>query len=177
MNEGHNSLIKAMSDRCKNITLPLLSGRVNLKRELGVGMRGANTRWSAIRPHAKAILEESFTCSDVVPGILADDKRFEPPCPVPSALPGSVVAQQYPRLVPGKLAKHVLEWCSAKTLQLHRLYPDIDATNGLLFGKYPRQLRSGDTLHIIVDKAHSLASLMALDVQPDDDDGPSAIQI
>ena len=40
-NEGHNSLIKAICNRCRNIGLPLLSARCNMKKELGVGMRGA----------------------------------------------------------------------------------------------------------------------------------------
>ena len=49
INESHNSLIKGISARCRRIGLPLLSGRCNVKRELGTGTRGAVSRWSKVR--------------------------------------------------------------------------------------------------------------------------------
>jgi hypothetical protein len=56
VNEGHNSLLKSTCDRNSNIGLPLLSSRVNCKKELGVGVRGASTKWTRQRPQALAVL-------------------------------------------------------------------------------------------------------------------------
>lgn len=50
LNEGQNSLLKAMTTNCRRIGLPLLSSRANIKRELGVGSRGAVQKWSLLRP-------------------------------------------------------------------------------------------------------------------------------
>ncbi len=64
INEGHNSLIKAIAQRCRNIGLPLLSARANCKKELKVGVRGAPQKWSAVKRDALAMvqarLNESF---------------------------------------------------------------------------------------------------------------------
>ena len=49
LNESHNSLIKSIATTCRRIGLPLLSARCNVKRELGVGSRGASQRWSLLR--------------------------------------------------------------------------------------------------------------------------------
>jgi hypothetical protein len=59
-NEGHNSLIKTIADRCRHISLGLLSVRANVKRELNVGTRGAHSRWSRLRDHAERMLEDSM---------------------------------------------------------------------------------------------------------------------
>lgn len=58
-NEGHTSLIKGQCQRTRNIGLPLLSARCNIKRELGIGTRGACTRWSQVRDSAAQILQNA----------------------------------------------------------------------------------------------------------------------
>ncbi len=58
INEGHNSLIKAISNRCKNIGLPLLSARANAKKELKVGVRGAPAKWSLVKHSALSMVED-----------------------------------------------------------------------------------------------------------------------
>ena len=68
VNEGHNSLIKAMANRCPRIGLPLLSARVNVKKELGLGSRGASKRWSSIRPALQRVLESSMHADHEVGG-------------------------------------------------------------------------------------------------------------
>ena len=54
--EGMNSLIRAVTDKCRNIGLPLLSARCVLKRALGVGARGAITKWSAMLPSISVVM-------------------------------------------------------------------------------------------------------------------------
>ena len=58
INEGHNSLIKAISGRCKNIGLPLLSARANTKKELRVGVRGAPVKWSNVKKSALVMVQD-----------------------------------------------------------------------------------------------------------------------
>ena len=45
-NEGANSLIRCITDRAKNIGLPLLCARTCIKKALGLGARGAPSQWS-----------------------------------------------------------------------------------------------------------------------------------
>lgn len=56
-NEGHNSLIKSINNRCRNIGLPLLSARSNAKKELGVGVRGAPQKWRQVKLDALAMIQ------------------------------------------------------------------------------------------------------------------------
>lgn len=58
INEGHNSLIKAIAQRCRNIGLPLLSSRANCKKELKVGVRGAPLKWSGVKHGALAMVQD-----------------------------------------------------------------------------------------------------------------------
>eukprot|EP00973_Karenia_brevis_P094446 12422532-Karenia_brevis.AAC.1 len=51
-NEQFNSLISSMCNRCRNLTLPLLSSRVCLKKRLGVGGCNSSSRWSNVRDAA-----------------------------------------------------------------------------------------------------------------------------
>lgn len=60
INEGHNSLIKAISNRCRNIGLPLLSARANVKKELRVGIRGAPQKWSQVKQNALSVVQVRF---------------------------------------------------------------------------------------------------------------------
>lgn len=59
INEGHNSLIKSIVNRCRNIGLPLLSARANCKKELRVGVRGAPTKWSHVKRDALCMVQDT----------------------------------------------------------------------------------------------------------------------
>ena len=59
INEGHNSLIKSIAQRCRNIGLPLLSARANTKKELRVGVRGAPSKWSQVKKGALQMVQDS----------------------------------------------------------------------------------------------------------------------
>eukprot|EP00959_Pyramimonas_sp_CCMP1952_P276490 5779895-Pyramimonas_sp.AAC.1 len=50
--EGTDSLIKRIATQCPNIGLPPLSSRVQIKKALGLGARGASSRWSQMRERA-----------------------------------------------------------------------------------------------------------------------------
>ena len=55
--EGMNSLIRSINERCKNIGLPLLSARCVMKRALGVGARGACSKWTSLLPRVSHVME------------------------------------------------------------------------------------------------------------------------
>ncbi len=59
-NEGYNRLVKCIADRAPNIKLSLLDARANIKKRLGVGSRGACSKWSVVRSSSERILEETL---------------------------------------------------------------------------------------------------------------------
>jgi len=62
--EGYNSIIKSLSSRARNIGLPLLSSRCNIKKALSVGGRGTSKKWSAVRHQAAHVLMDALEHSD-----------------------------------------------------------------------------------------------------------------
>ncbi|CAK0836755.1 unnamed protein product [Prorocentrum cordatum] len=81
-NEQYNSLIRQMNMRCRNIGLPLMSSRINVKKWLGVGTRGASMRWSSIKPRAEALLRQLLPFAEQAQGIAIEDARFEAAKPI-----------------------------------------------------------------------------------------------
>ena len=65
-NEGYNRLVKCIADRSPNIKLALLDARANIKKRLGVGSRGASSKWSTVRSSAALILDESLAHSELI---------------------------------------------------------------------------------------------------------------
>ena len=59
-NEQYNSLIRVLNERARNVGLDTVSARANIKIQLGVGTRGVNLKWSAIRPHAAQMLANAI---------------------------------------------------------------------------------------------------------------------
>jgi hypothetical protein len=55
--EGFNHLLKGIIERAHAIKLPLLDSRARIKKHLGVGVRGASTRWSVIKDVASGIIK------------------------------------------------------------------------------------------------------------------------
>jgi hypothetical protein len=70
VNEQYNSLIRQINERCRNLSLGLMAARINLKKWLGVGTRGANLRWSCIRPRAEVLLSQLMQHVEVSIGIV-----------------------------------------------------------------------------------------------------------
>ena len=80
VNEGHNSLIRACCERARHIGLPLLSTRCNIKKELNIGTRGANSRWQRLRPVCAGVLEDCLNhYSAAFTSVLSDSSRWAPP--------------------------------------------------------------------------------------------------
>ena len=57
-NEGMNSLIKRINQRCPSIKLPLLASRCGLKHALGVADQSGAKKWTDVRTFARTILDE-----------------------------------------------------------------------------------------------------------------------
>ena len=123
-NEGMNSLIRTLCQRCRHIGMPLLSARTTIKKEIGVGMRGACTRWRDIRDKAAQVLEDSIShYSDAHAGVLCDTARWD--CPPPSGdLPSSdILLRTYKRLNPSPHSADAMIWANRMSLTLSSHFP------------------------------------------------------
>jgi hypothetical protein len=68
-----------ISERCRNIGLPLLSSRVTLKKELHLGSRGSQTKWSNLRPDATKLLAQLTECFADGLKVMSEADRWSTP--------------------------------------------------------------------------------------------------
>ena len=80
-NEGINSLVSRIGDRCKSITQGVLDARVKLKHALNVGCRDTPEKWSLRRARAQTILEACSSSLADVQTVMQEAGRFAPPPP------------------------------------------------------------------------------------------------
>ncbi len=114
--EGYNSLVKISSTRCRNISLPLLAARVGLKKTLGLGSRGASSKWSNIRERALEVLNQALSHYDEASVVLGNADRWTPP-QIDPELPDAYLQHVCPALVPQ--GRHI--WAATQSICLHRL--------------------------------------------------------
>lgn len=86
-NEGVNSAIKRWVEKCPNISLPLLSGRISVSVALGMMGRKGERKWSQVRQQAAELLG---TSNDHFQGarLLMDDELRWSTTPPARELPG-----------------------------------------------------------------------------------------
>lgn len=123
-NEQYNSLVRQINERCRNISLSLLSARVNLKKMLGVGCRGAKMRWSSVRPKAEALLSTLMQHADQAHSLVAEPGRWEVPPPIPVAGNVNDIFNVCSPLDGNAASK----WAAAFSLKLHACCPEPSAT-------------------------------------------------
>ena len=80
-NEGYNSVIRCITERCRHISLPPLAARVNTKKTLGLGSRSSSSKWSFVRPGCAQLLEECLHHHEGVGAVLEDPDRWSSPLP------------------------------------------------------------------------------------------------
>ena len=149
--EGFMSLMKAVIGKAPHIGLPLLSARCCIKKDLGLGARGAHTKWSNIRPTATAVLNESIANFSEIESVVGDDRRWAQPRPT-QHLPTKEHVHQISNELSPSLAASV-EWRWA-------VHYNSTIIKTLLPGKLRGSARMG-----VVFKA--LGASIGVDVVPD----------
>lgn len=158
--EGFNSLIRSESTRCRRISLPLLSFRCNMKKQLRLGCRGQVNRFSFLKPFAEKILNECMANYDEGLSICNDDDRWsEPAMPM---LPTEVkVKSAICRSQPAFMSSPATKWAARQALGWHNGMKDNDFKEGgsrFCFALVADgdELRADDMLWIVGDKNYSL---------------------
>jgi hypothetical protein len=124
VNEQYNSLVRMMNERCRHVSLGLLSARVNLKKMLGVGTRGASMKWSQIRPRAEILLNQMMQHGDEADTVMGETDRWQPPLPAaPLVNVDALIDLCLP--VPTTPA---MVWGTHYSLELHKFLPIPEAT-------------------------------------------------
>jgi len=151
-NEGVNSLITFITGKARNITLPLLSARVVLKKALGLGTANANERWSKRRDRARTVLQRLVDHIKGTAQVLSEPDRWDIPkksTDVPSTR-GKAMHSVDPRLrnTPDML------WAIPFNLVMHHKIPKPTADKCIIVGE-PRE---GGKAYICADKLYSIGT-------------------
>ncbi len=159
-NEGYNRLLKVISTRSPNMTLPLLDARTNVKKLLGVGARGACTRWTHVRNKATEVLEAATNFYDSHASVLSID-RWTTPLPSHGLPEETVVSKVYSTISPEARVTASNKWAVCFSLKLHRLFKDIDSRLALFIKDVNspggHELQDGDLVYFTSEKSYSLA--------------------
>lgn len=196
INEGHNSLIKSIVQRCRCISLPLLSARSNCKKELKVGVRGAPTKWSGVKKEALLMVQDSVeNYRAAFEKVLSDPDRFS--CSIDCErqrdidngfnLPAdeqitswASAAVRKQNTIPGltfacevdtaDASDEARAWGYVQSVRLHRMKQSISAETCVALGSLTDKDSRGhviqSTAWMITDKNYSLAMLTKLQVIP-----------
>ena len=175
-NEGCNSLIKRICERCPRIGLPLLSTRTTTKRRLGVGVTGANTKWSHVREKARSLLQELVEVNvgmerpsrnDV--GHIDDDdayleefqQRWDIPLPTYPLPDGNRLGEAMRASDPLLIVTAAEEWASKKHTAWSKAFPSPSVDVCTVVGA----LVEGRIIHVCFDKSYSVGFCLALSVR------------
>ena len=169
-NESYNNLLKHLVDSAPAIGLPLLSSRAQIKKALGLGVRGVSLRWTKVRPMAEKVLDfmqehasagacvqnEADRWGAAADHVLPDDKSFK---------------EKYHDCVPSARTTPSLKWVSVFQLLLGKHLPVPDADSAILIhpkvgkktiGISTREPFAPQDLWICVAKNHSMCWLVRL---------------
>lgn len=164
LNESHNSLIKSIVSSCKRIGLPLLSARCNVKRELGVGSKGAIQRWSKLRGKAADLLEETYVClNDGAQEVLEDPERWSVP-PPDTPIPDDRIKRSCRLHAPSTWTTYELLWATHYNRKLHLQVPTISCSKAFIIGKSPADIQPGDAAYLVGDKSYSQSHLVSVEL-------------
>ena len=154
INEQYNSLIRTLCTRCRMIGLPLLSARVNLKKQLGVGTRGVTMKFSSLKSHAQVILDDITSHHKQAVEMTSSVSRWA--TPPPSALPpDDVLKKNLPTLLPHLKLDTKDVWAISQSRHMHEFAKSPDARLGIVFVQLDdSDLKVGDSVPI--DIGHSV---------------------
>eukprot|EP00973_Karenia_brevis_P093421 12417251-Karenia_brevis.AAC.1 len=164
--EGFNGTLKSCISRCPNIGLPLVAGRCEMRKELGIGGRKFVRKWSKIAPRAHAVMqactqyykegihlsEESNRWTDAIP--TAQHK-------IPSE---KMVKYAYARLMPAVRLTQEAKWATQFHMDLHKAMPTVSASWAFAFCNPKNLLASHKDLYCFMDKNYAQGIAMPLSV-------------
>jgi hypothetical protein len=169
-NEGYNRLVKCVSERSPNINLCLLDARVNVKKRINVGSRGATTRWSQVRDRATHILNEAVDFGSDLSIVSVDPDRWAVPQPTVDLPNRKLLLSASKDLDLGESPQTT--WACLQSLRLHRIRKgpcSIDSRIAYFIKPSTSPiLNEEDLLMFIADKNYSLASLVVCKVHSSD---------
>jgi hypothetical protein len=168
-NEGYNSLLGHLVDQAPAIGLPLLSARAQLKKALGIGVRGVSLRWSHLRPRADSVLTDLHSGVGDSNSVSSDPGRWgsAPEIPLPDE---KTFQQKYHECLPAARIGPDIKWASPYQLVLGRLLTEPRADAAIFVhdkaGKktlsLPGPSRAGLELWFCAAKNHSMCYLVQL---------------
>jgi len=164
LNEGYNSIIRTLSERSKNIGLPLLSARCNIKKALGVGSRNASKSWDSIAAPALSILNECCEHSDDQ-SIFTED-RWATPKPIRGLPERTAEVKRVMKMVrPNLNLTQSWLWASVQAVLWNKFCKQPDSR--VAFAIVPAGLTPYDcSLHFCAEKYYSLASTVKVEFEP-----------
>lgn len=115
--EGCNKLITSISSRCPNISLELLSSRVCMTKELMLGQRGVQHKWSAVQQRAARALRASIDYYSAASPVVNAAGRWSE---APAVAPVDRLAAAYAQLQEGALAARL--WAAPYCLKWRRCW-------------------------------------------------------
>jgi hypothetical protein len=171
--EGVNSVIRLVSDRCKNIGLLLLDARVRIKKALGLGSADQSAKWSQKRPKALQLLRDCMVelLSDHAHAVACDNNRFSTASPLLPEQPRegwttSTVAT----------AHHARDrWSKALALKFHALMKHADVSRLLTFDE---TLSIGSSAYVVIDKYYATSDTVEVTIAchtPDPEDATQTL--
>ena len=146
-NEGYNSLLKGLAVRCRNIGLPLLSARCNIKRSIGVGMRGSQTRWGSIKGVAAGVLQDALENFEEGQLVLATADRWKAPMASDARLGNPITEFQlynrYNECFPSDQPADIMLKATKRGCLWHRVFQEPSALLGFVLESPERELKPG----------------------------------
>jgi hypothetical protein len=165
-NEQFNSLIRVINDRCRNIGLDTLDARCSIKKQLGVGTRGVNLRWSSIRPHASTVLVDAVQNFEQGSQQAYADGRWLTPPPTPGLASEQALKATIARLFPMISSDHAsLRWAAHFGPAFSKLTSEVSAERGFSVTA-AKSAKAGSDLFLSVENNYSQRMLVKLKVFP-----------
>jgi hypothetical protein len=175
--EGYNNIIRVNTERCPIMSLPLLSARCNIKKQLNIGFRGSTMKWSVIQNSAHALLIACLAASEVEVSLPSYETttRWDTPAPASKTDTGiKFMIEIQPDLSPSP----AIVWASVHSRTWHNLRKNIDIRVGYAFlwanieaaPETPETLKEmllGTPLQLVTEKNYSTGSICTAHVVRD----------
>ena len=124
-NEGMNSLVKHVNNKCPTIRLPLLDARAGLKAALGFAEPQS---WKKRLPAARSLLDSCLAGEDLIDEVLGEQERWLPPVRSTSLPPDDTIRSEYDRIAASTKLTLPMLWAAPFCVLFHRkcLTPTMD---------------------------------------------------
>ena len=166
-NEQYNSLIRCITQRCRGISLQLLDARCNIKKAIGVGTRGASTKWSCLRERAQHVLDDVVDNMSSAGDAHVDDRWAVPP-PSEGLLASGALQNRMLHHMPHLAASEEFKWAFRQSLKLHRFLWVAGATECVHISTTDRaSVAPGDYVWFVSEKDRTLGMMTRCSVSRD----------